>query len=91
MRMYGLYQHNNDYGGPGAAKLRDVIAGRSATNPAQFQLPDDNVTDGEAREFNIAHGREHRRRPRQHHRVCRRARQQAGAAARPRLLGVLAR
>src|ERR1041384_7913952 len=54
--MYGLYQHNNDYGGPGATKLRDVIAGRSATNPAQFQLPDDNVTDGEAREFNITMG-----------------------------------
>ncbi|HKS58627.1 MAG TPA: TonB-dependent receptor plug domain-containing protein, partial [Steroidobacteraceae bacterium] len=42
--MYGIYQHNNDYGGPGATKLRDVIAGRSATNPGQFQLPDDNVT-----------------------------------------------
>ncbi|HEX4971720.1 MAG TPA: TonB-dependent receptor [Steroidobacteraceae bacterium] len=54
--MYGLYQHNNDYGGPGATKLRDVIAGRSVTNPAQFQLPDDNVTDGEAREFNITMG-----------------------------------
>ncbi|HEV8330483.1 MAG TPA: TonB-dependent receptor [Steroidobacteraceae bacterium] len=54
--MYGLYQHNNDYGGPGAVKLRDVIAGRSATNPTQFQLPDDNVTDGEARELNITMG-----------------------------------
>ncbi|HEV8330808.1 MAG TPA: TonB-dependent receptor [Steroidobacteraceae bacterium] len=54
--MYGLYQHNNDYGGPGATKLRDVIAGRAATNPAQFKLPDDNVTDGEAREFNITMG-----------------------------------
>ena len=28
--MYSLYQHENDYGGPGATKLRDVIAGRSA-------------------------------------------------------------
>jgi outer membrane receptor protein involved in Fe transport len=54
--MYGLYQHNNDYGGPGATKLRDVIKARSATNPAQFQLPDDNVTDGEAREFNVTMG-----------------------------------
>ena len=32
--------------GPGAVKLRDVIAGRAATNPAQFALPDDDVTDG---------------------------------------------
>ncbi|HEY7640354.1 MAG TPA: TonB-dependent receptor [Steroidobacteraceae bacterium] len=54
--MYGLYQHNNDYGGPGATKLRDVIVGRSVTNPTQFQLPDDNVTDGEAREFNVTMG-----------------------------------
>jgi iron complex outermembrane recepter protein len=54
--MYGLYQHNNDYGGPGATKLRDVIAARSATNPGQFRLPDDNVTDGEAREFNVTMG-----------------------------------
>src|SRR6187431_2225332 len=43
--QYSLYQHNNDFGGPGAVKLRDVIAGRGATNPAQFQLPDDNVSD----------------------------------------------
>jgi iron complex outermembrane recepter protein len=33
-----------------------VITGRSATNPTQFQLPDDNVTDGESREFNITMG-----------------------------------
>src|SRR5215813_10290270 len=30
---YSLYQHNNDFGGPGAVQFRDVIAGRAATNP----------------------------------------------------------
>ena len=44
--QYDLYQHNNDFGGPGAVPLRDVIAQRAETNPAQFALPDDNVTDG---------------------------------------------
>ena len=32
--QYGFYQHKNDFGGPGATKLRDVITGRAATNPA---------------------------------------------------------
>ncbi len=53
---YGLYQHNNGFGGPGAVKLRDVIAGRSATNPAQFQLPDSNVTDGTTRRVSMMLG-----------------------------------
>ena len=44
--QYNIYQHNNDFGGPGATKLRDVIAARSALNPNQFNLPDDDVTDG---------------------------------------------
>src|SRR5678810_34217 len=44
--QYDLYQHNNDFSGPGAVQLRDVISARAATNPAQFALPDDNVTDG---------------------------------------------
>jgi outer membrane receptor protein involved in Fe transport len=51
-----VYQHNNDFGGPGQVKLRDVIAGRSATNPSQFALPDDNVTDGEGYQANILMG-----------------------------------
>ncbi len=54
--QYGFYQHNNDFGGPGETKLRDVIAGRGATNPAQFQLPDDNVTDGESIEVSLLVG-----------------------------------
>ena len=54
--QYSLYQHNNDFGGPGAVELRDVIAGRAATNPAQFALPDDNVTDGNGVQGTITMG-----------------------------------
>ena len=54
--QYSLYQHNNDFGGPGAVKLRDVIAGRAATNPSQFALPDDNVTDGNGVQGTITMG-----------------------------------
>ena len=54
--QYGFYQHKNDFGGPGAVKLRDVIAGRGEDNPAQFALPDDNVTDGESIEASILVG-----------------------------------
>ena len=54
--QYSFYQHKNDFGGPGAVKLRDVIAGRAATNPAQFALPDDNVTDGFGREASLLVG-----------------------------------
>jgi len=52
--QYGFYQHNNDYDGVG--NLRSVIATRGATNPAQFRLPDDNVSDGESRSVNITLG-----------------------------------
>jgi hypothetical protein len=44
--QYSLYQHNNDFSGPGAVQLRDTIQQRHSTNPSQFNLPDDNVTDG---------------------------------------------
>jgi outer membrane receptor protein involved in Fe transport len=54
--QYGFYQHNNSYGGPGVQKLRDVIAGRAATNPAQFALPDDNVTDGYGKSISFMMG-----------------------------------
>ncbi|MCW5569763.1 MAG: TonB-dependent receptor plug domain-containing protein, partial [Steroidobacteraceae bacterium] len=54
--QYGFYQHNNSYGGPGAVKLRDVIAARAATNPSQFALPDDNVTDGYGKSVNFMMG-----------------------------------
>lgn len=52
--QYGFYQHSNDYDGVG--NLRAVIAGRAATNPAQFRLPDDNVQDGFSREVTLVMG-----------------------------------
>jgi iron complex outermembrane receptor protein len=54
--QYNFYWHENDYGGPGAVKLRDTIATREATNPAQFALPDDGVTDGEGQEISLMVG-----------------------------------
>ena len=52
--QYGFYQHNNDYDGVG--NLRAEIARRALTNPAQFVLPDDNVSDGESRSLNVTLG-----------------------------------
>jgi iron complex outermembrane receptor protein len=52
--QYAFYQHNNDYDGVG--NVRNVIAGRAATNPAQFRLPEDNVSDGESRSINAIMG-----------------------------------
>ena len=46
--QYGFFQHNNDYDTNG--DLRSVIEGRAATNPAQFQIPNDNVDDGYSKE-----------------------------------------
>jgi outer membrane cobalamin receptor len=54
--QYGFYQHNNSFQGDGAVKLRDVIAGRAATNPSQFRLPGNYVTDGAGTEFNVLMG-----------------------------------
>ncbi len=52
--QYGFYQHENDYDGVG--NLRAVVAGRAATNPSQFALPEDDVSDGESRSVNILLG-----------------------------------
>ena len=52
--QYSFYQHNNDYGTNG--NLRQVIATRSATNPAQFKLPDDNVVNGYGRQISAVMG-----------------------------------
>jgi outer membrane receptor protein involved in Fe transport len=54
--QYNFYWHENDFTGPGAVKLRDVIAARAATNPAQFALPKHTVTDGEGKEFSVVMG-----------------------------------
>ena len=54
--QYGFYQHNNSFEGDGAVKLRDVIAGRAATNPSAFRLPGNYVTDGAGTEFNVLMG-----------------------------------
>ncbi len=54
--QYGFYQHNNSFEGDGAVKLRDVIAGRAATNPTAFRLPGNYVTDGAGTEFNVLMG-----------------------------------
>lgn len=52
--QYGFYQHNNDYDGVG--NVRAEIVRRGLTNPAQFRLPADNVSDGESRSINITLG-----------------------------------
>jgi outer membrane receptor protein involved in Fe transport len=54
--QYNFYWHENDFGGPGAVKLRDTIDGLNAINPSQFALPDSTVTDGEGKEFSVVMG-----------------------------------
>ena len=51
---YGFYQHHNDYDGVG--NVRAAIAARATTNASQFQLPDDNVSDGESRDVTLTMG-----------------------------------
>jgi outer membrane receptor protein involved in Fe transport len=54
--QYNFYWHENDYTGPGTIKLRDTIAARGVTNPSQFKLPDDTVTDGEGKQIGVMMG-----------------------------------
>jgi len=54
--QYNFYWHENDFGGPGAVKLRDTIDELNGTNPAEFALPDDTVTDGEGVELSVMMG-----------------------------------
>jgi len=51
---YGFHQHNNDYDGVG--NIREAIAARAETNASQFQLPNDNVIDGESRDVTLTMG-----------------------------------
>jgi len=51
--QYGFYNHEND---TDQGDLRNTIAGRGLTNPAQFKLPDDNVTDGYGKEISLIVG-----------------------------------
>lgn len=51
--QYGFFQHNND---SDDGYIREVIAGRAATNPAQYALPDDNVIDGYGKEITAIFG-----------------------------------
>jgi len=51
---YSFYQHNNDFDGVG--NIRTTIASRAATNPSQFQLPDNNVIDGYGKEVTFIMG-----------------------------------
>jgi len=51
--QYGFFQHNND---SDDGYIRQVIAGRNATNPSQFALPEDNVVDGYSKEVSLLFG-----------------------------------
>jgi iron complex outermembrane receptor protein len=52
--QYAMYQHHNDYDGIG--NVRAEITRRASTNPSEFKLPDDNVSDGESRDITISMG-----------------------------------
>lgn len=51
--QYGFYQHTND---SDDGYIRQVIAGRAATNPAEYKLPDDDVVDGYSKEVSLIFG-----------------------------------
>jgi outer membrane receptor protein involved in Fe transport len=51
--QYGFYQHSN---GSEDGHIRDEIAFRGATNPAQYALPPDDVIDGYSKEITAIFG-----------------------------------
>jgi iron complex outermembrane receptor protein len=46
-----FYQHNNDN-----STVQKILAGRAASNPAEFKIPDENVTDGTSNEITLVMG-----------------------------------
>jgi outer membrane receptor protein involved in Fe transport len=46
-----FYQHNNDN-----SNVQGILAAKAATNPTEFRLPDENVTDGTSNEITIVMG-----------------------------------
>jgi iron complex outermembrane recepter protein len=51
--QYSFFQHNND---SDQGNIREVVARRAATNPAQFRVPEDNVSHGWGKELNLIMG-----------------------------------
>jgi outer membrane receptor protein involved in Fe transport len=51
--QYGFYQHSND---SDDGFIREVIADRNTTNPSQYNLPPDDVTDGYGKEITMVFG-----------------------------------
>ncbi len=52
--QYGTYEHDNSNSAPG--DIRGVIAGRAATNPSQFKLPNDEVWTGAGKQLSAMMG-----------------------------------
>ena len=78
--QYNFYWHENDYGGPGEVKLRDVIEGRAATQPGRVRAARRHRHRRRGRRALGHDGRQQWRRSRQHHGLCLGVRQQAGPA-----------
>jgi outer membrane receptor protein involved in Fe transport len=52
--QYGFFQHSNDYDDSGY--IREELAFRESTNPAQFETPADDQDDGYGKEITITFG-----------------------------------
>ncbi|MGE3839738.1 MAG: TonB-dependent receptor plug domain-containing protein [Hyphomonadaceae bacterium] len=56
--QYGFYQHTNGYdeSNAGSPNLVDVVAGREAGNPSEYQVPADDQNDGFSKEASVIFG-----------------------------------